>query len=139
MEFVAFNQDEELSQRRGLFDDAFPENKGSSAASIEHYQWKFHRAPFTPPSYEYVAIDDDKMLGYYAAVPYPYQIGDRRIFAGMVCDVMTHSQARGKGVFADRQVFASRDARHQPELSHRLSDPPGCNGWPPKGRLAGGL
>ena len=30
------------------------------------------------------------MLGYYAAIPYPYRIGDRRMLAGMVCDVMTH-------------------------------------------------
>ncbi len=51
------------------------------------------------------------MLGYYAAVPYPYQIGDRRIFAGMVCDVMTHSQARGKGVFTELGRFSLAEMR----------------------------
>ncbi len=46
------------------------------------------------------------MLGYYAAIPYPYQIGERRMVAGMVCDVMTHSEARGRGVFTELGRFA---------------------------------
>ncbi len=51
------------------------------------------------------------MLGYYAAIPYPYWLADRKVFAGMVCDVMTHSQARGKGIFTDLGRFALAETR----------------------------
>lgn len=106
MEFARFEQAEGLTQQRELFDDAFPENKGASAASVEHYLWKFHGGPFDPTSYEYEATENGKMLGYYAAIPYPYQLGERKVFGGMVCDVMTHSQARGRGVFTDLGRFS---------------------------------
>jgi hypothetical protein len=106
MEFAEFHQAEELSEQRELFDDAFPEHKGLSAASIDHYRWKFHQAPVTPHSYEYAAKDGGRMLGYYAAIPYRYQVGDRRLLVGMVCDVMTHSRARGRGVFTELGRFA---------------------------------
>jgi len=46
------------------------------------------------------------MLGYYAAIPYPYKIDDRKMRAAMVCDVMTHSDARGRGLFTDLGRFA---------------------------------
>lgn len=106
MEFAEFDQAKGLSQQRELFEDAFPEHKGTISASVEHYQWKFHSSGSVPPSYEYSAAEGDKTLGYYAAIPYPYQIGDRRMIAGMVCDVMTHSEARGKGLFTELGRFA---------------------------------
>ena len=53
-----------------------------------------------------MAIEDGRILGYYAAIPYPYQIGGRRLLVGMVCDVMTHSDARGRGVFTELGRFA---------------------------------
>ncbi|MCU1488988.1 MAG: hypothetical protein JWM85_393 [Acidimicrobiaceae bacterium] len=106
MEFAHFDHRERLSQRQELFEDAFPENKGTALASVEHYLWKFHHAPAAPPSYEYEATEDGKMLGYYAAIPYPYQLGDRNVRGGMVCDVMTSSQARGKGVFTELGRYA---------------------------------
>jgi hypothetical protein len=99
LEFGEFSRETGLEDRRELFNDAFPEHGGSGAASLDHYDWKFHQAPATPPSYEYEARDGGRLLGYYAAIPYPYEIGGRPMTVGMVCDVMTSSAARGMGVF----------------------------------------
>jgi GNAT superfamily N-acetyltransferase len=106
IEFAEFNSTEGLSQQRELFVGAFPEHLGTPATSPEHYHWKFHGAPFSPPSYEYSASEGGRMLGYYAAIPYLYQIGEHRMVVGMVCDVMTHPDARGKGVFTELGKFA---------------------------------
>ena len=106
IEFAEFEYQEELSKQRALFENAFPEHQSEPAASVDHYQWKFHGSPLSPRSYEYTAIEGNRMVGYYAALPYPYQIGDRRMLAGMVCDVMTHSEARGRGVFTELGRFA---------------------------------
>lgn len=99
VEFAEFRQQTGLEDRRELFDDAFPEHGGEGAASLEHYAWKFHSAPSQPTSYEFEAREDGRLLGYYAAIPYRYSIGGRPMSVGMVCDVMTSSQARGKGIF----------------------------------------
>jgi GNAT superfamily N-acetyltransferase len=109
IEFLRFASGERLSDQRELFDDAFPEHRGLSSASSEHYRWKFHGSPFVPQSYEYAADEDGKMLGYYGAIPYPYEIGGRTVLAGMVCDVMTHSQARGRGVFTQLGRYALKE------------------------------
>jgi hypothetical protein len=99
LEFDEFSQETGLDDRRELFNDAFPEHGGSGPASLDHYDWKFHRSPATPSSYEYEAREGGQLLGYYAAIPYAYEIGGRAMRVGMVCDVMTSSAARGKGVF----------------------------------------
>lgn len=88
-----------LDARQELFLNAFPEQQGKSGASNEHYHWKFRHFPSSPPSYEYVAYNESKMVGYYAALPFPYKVGKKNRLAGMVCDVMTHSEARGQGIF----------------------------------------
>jgi GNAT superfamily N-acetyltransferase len=106
IEFAEFEHQRGLPQQRELFENAFPENSGGSAASVEHYQWKFHGFPASPSSYEYEAAEDGRMLGYYAAIPYGYEVGGRRLRAGMVCDVMTHSDARGRGVFTELGRFS---------------------------------
>jgi hypothetical protein len=111
MEFATFDQAKGLTQQRELFDNAFPENRGSSIASAEHYRWKFHGAPSQPPSFEYEASENGTMLGYYAAIPYPYQLGKRRLVAGMACDVMTHSKARGRGMFTELGRFSVAEMR----------------------------
>jgi hypothetical protein len=106
IEFGEFDVDRYLAQQRDLFEDAFPEHVGNAPASVEHYRWKFHSFPFSPQAYEYMAVEDDRMLGYYAAIPYPYVIAGRPTRVGMVCDVMTHSNARGRGVFTGLGRFA---------------------------------
>lgn len=106
---MEYTHDVELPQQRELFDDAFPANKGTMAGSIAHFQWKFRQSPFSPTSYAYVATEDNQMLGYYAAIPYRYRIGDRDVSVGMVCDVMTHSHARRRGVFTNLGKFAIQE------------------------------
>jgi hypothetical protein len=105
IQFGEFDHSKDLSLQRELFENAFPEHKGKSPGSVAHYLWKFQGFPLTPPSYEYVATEGRRMLGYYAAIPYPYEIGNQRVTAGMVCDVMTHSEARGRGVFTKLGAF----------------------------------
>ena len=106
IEFAEFRAGDRLPRQRELFENAFPEHLGTQTASVEHYQWKFHGLPWHPQSYEYEAAEDGQMLGYYAALPYRYEIAGCAMIAGMVCDVMTHSQARGRGVFTELGRFA---------------------------------
>lgn len=97
--FKPFDEAREFAPQRELFVDAFPEQKGQVVESRAHYLWKFHSFPHAPAAYEYSAYLGDKMVGYYAAIPFQYGIGAAQRTAGMVCDVMTHTQARGQGVF----------------------------------------
>ncbi len=99
--FRAFEPNLELEKQRELFHDCFPETIGTSVASPEHYRWKFHSIPKKPSSFEFSAWDSSNgnILGYYAALPFNYHIHGEAFLCGMVCDVMTHSRARGKGVF----------------------------------------
>ena len=106
IDFAEFDAERYLTQQRELFEDAFPEHVGNTATSMGHYRWKFHSFPSCPPSYEYMAVEDERLLGYYAAIPYPYVIAGQPARVGMVCDVMTHSSARGKGVFTGLGRFA---------------------------------
>jgi hypothetical protein len=106
LEFGEFREETGLGQQRELFNDAFPEHGGAGAASVEHYRWKFHGAPGEPPSYEYEAREADELLGYYAAIPYPYSIAGRPMTVGMVCDVMTSSAARGRGIFTKLGTYS---------------------------------
>lgn len=101
LNFRLFDSTRELSQQRELFQDCFPETQGTSAESVEHYRWKFHSIQNTPSSYEFSAWDSstETILGYYAALPFRYQMDGELFSCGMVCDVMTHSRARGKGIF----------------------------------------
>jgi GNAT superfamily N-acetyltransferase len=75
-------------------------------ASQENYRWKFHGFPSVPPSYEYMATEDGKMIGYYAAIPFSYAVAGEEMRVGMACDVMTHSSARGKGIFTKLGRYA---------------------------------
>lgn len=98
--FRPFAPNTELAQQRDLFQDCFPETRGTPVQSVEHYRWKFHSIQTTPSSYEFSAWDSGgNILGYYAALPFHYFIHGERFVCGMVCDVMTHSRARGKGIF----------------------------------------
>lgn len=90
-----FNADIELEQQRNLFADCFPETIGTSVIETSHYNWKFH----TTNTFEYSAYIGDEIVGYYAAIPYQYKIGAQKHSVGMVCDVMTSSKYRGKGIF----------------------------------------
>jgi Acetyltransferase (GNAT) domain len=82
-----------------LFQDCFPETAGTSLESPEHYRWKYGPEGKDAPAFEFAAYEDERLLGYYAALPFAYLVEGKPRLAAMVCDVMTHSAARGRGIF----------------------------------------
>jgi hypothetical protein len=90
-----------------LFADAFPENRGTSLATPEHYRWKYRSPELGAPALEFGAYAEGRLVGYYAALPYPYSIGGQPLQVAMVCDVMTHTTARGKGIFTAQGQYAA--------------------------------
>lgn len=113
LKFDSFDNAESLPEQRELFCDCFPEASGSSVESTAHYRWKFHSIGNEPTSYEYAVWQSNprKLLGYYAALPFRYSVGGSIFSCGMVCDVMTHSAARGKGIFTKIGQYATDDLR----------------------------
>ncbi len=108
LSFGPFDYRSSFAERRELFIDAFPEHTDDSVSSEEHYMWKFHSFPAETASYEYGCWDESgRLVGYYAAVPYPYVINGETMTCGMVCDVMTHSSMRGRGVFTKLGRYAT--------------------------------
>ena len=105
----AFDCSKDLEEQRRLFVDCFPECTGMPITTQEYYYWKFHSFPTDGrKSYEYIAVtDEDEIVGYYACVPYRYQIDGREYSAGMVCDVMTSSKYRGVGIFTKLGRFST--------------------------------
>jgi hypothetical protein len=94
-----FDFNRNLGQQRELFKDCFPETGGDPIQQSSHYMWKFHSFPNVPMSWEFASYFEEDMVGYYAALPYRYKIGEKITGVGMVCDVMTSSHYRGKGIF----------------------------------------
>lgn len=111
--FRPFDSESNLTEQRSLFRNSFPEGVGTSAETPEHYYWKFHSFPGKIKSFEYGAWsrETNTLVGYYAALPYRYRIGDQTVACGMVCDVMTHSSARGQGVFTRLGKYATDDLK----------------------------
>jgi GNAT superfamily N-acetyltransferase len=106
LSFRTFNHNNELDDQRHLFKECFPELIGTAVVSKEYYFWKFHSFPGSITSYEYAACQNDKIIGYYAALPYKYFIKGQIMAAGMVCDVMTSPSLRGKGIFTKLGQYA---------------------------------
>ena len=109
LSFAHFKAKENLSQQRDLFKDCFPETNGDVIQEEIHYRWKFHSFPHFVPSYEYACYSASEMVGYYAAIPYRYKIGKKVTLVGMVCDVMTSSKQRGKGIFTKMGTYATNE------------------------------
>lgn len=109
IECGTFSREQDLPQRPALFDDCFPETRGTPVAGAAHYDWKFHGRAESPPSWEYSATEGKRLVGYYAAIPYRYLLSGKPALCGMVCDVMTHSSMRGRGVFTRLGKFATAE------------------------------
>lgn len=94
-------QQADLDTRRALFRVSFPESVGTAVERTAHYLWKFRSFPAVDhaASYEYVGDEHGRVVAYYAALPYRYTFDGRAVTAGMVCDVMTHPDRRGRGLF----------------------------------------
>lgn len=104
--FSEFDWPSDLKEQRSLFRACFPENLGLPPETEAFYHRKFHALPGPPASYEYLARDDQGAAGYYAALPFPYVIGDQVLRGGMVCDVMTAPRLRGRGVFTKLGAYS---------------------------------
>lgn len=119
--FEHFDYHDNLNQQRELFKDCFPETNGEVTQLESYYMWKFHSFPNEVKSWEYASYMGTEMVGYYAAIPYRYKIGEKITSVGMVCDVMTSSKQRGKGIFTKMGSYSTN------ELS---SDIPFTMGYP---------
>lgn len=110
-----FNYPEDLTEQRKLFVECFPETLGTPVVTEEHYKWKFKSFPAKAKetSYEYVARLDGEIIGYYAAIPYEYNIQGKTYTIGMVCDVMTGIKARGKGVFTKLGIYSTEQLKKE--------------------------
>jgi uncharacterized protein Veg len=113
LQFEKFKYPEGLKEQRKLFIECFPENIGTPVETVKHYDWKFKSFPSEKPAYEYIAKIDNEMVGYYAAIPYPYCINNKEVKAAMVCDVMTGIKARGKGVFTKLGVYSTDEFKKE--------------------------
>lgn len=122
LNFRRFDSQESLTEQRTLFTACFPESQQNGSASEEHYRWKFHDLPHQPAAYEYAAWHQDKLVAYYAALPFRYKINDTVMTCAMVCDVMTSATMRGQGVFAKLGAYAT-DALKDESLDF-------CSGYP---------
>ena len=117
LSFSHFDYNENLDQQRELFKDCFPETTGDTIQTEEHYLWKFHSFPAEHKSWEYISHIEDDLVGYYAAIPYKYKIGDKETSVAMVCDVMTSSKHRGKGIFTKMGDYSTRELAHDVPFS----------------------
>lgn len=102
-----FIADADWNSYRELFKLSFPETLGTAVDSEQHYRWKFEQFPDSHRSYQYVGEEGGRVVGYYAALPYAYQIDGVRHRCAMVCDVMTHPEYRGRGIFTQIGRFAT--------------------------------
>lgn len=109
LSFSPFDYKANLPQQRDLFKDCFPETNGEVIQEDIHYMWKFHSFPNSVPSWEYACYANFEMVGYYAALPYRYKIGEKFTEVGMVCDVMTSSKLRGKGIFTKMGTYSTNE------------------------------
>ena len=113
LRFEHFDYTCNLVQQRNLFKNCFPETDGDSIQGIEHYMWKFHSFPCLVDSWEYTSYLEKEMVGYYAAIPYRYKIGKKITNVGMVCDVMTSPNHRGKGIFTKMGKYSTGELASQ--------------------------
>lgn len=104
-----FNAEKELPAQRELFKECFPECIGTTTISENHYNWKFHSKLGGLKSNEFIASDENDIIGYYAAIPYQYNYNGEVLNAAMVCDVMTGVKARGKGVFTKLGIYSTNE------------------------------
>ncbi len=105
LQYKAFDRAADLEQQRELFALCFPESLAAKTNTREHYSWKF--CSTEQISHEYIVTSNDKMMGYYAAISYPYSMAGEKQNIAMVCDVMTHPDARGKGLFTKLGAYAT--------------------------------
>ena len=113
IQYRSFNKNNDYQEQRKLFELSFPESIGTQTSNDNHYKWKFESFPHEVTSYQYVASEPNELVGYYAALPYKYQIAGKQYICGMVCDVMTHPDRRGKGIFTKIGHFSTNEMKNE--------------------------
>lgn len=106
LEYEVFNVDANFQKQRELFTLCFPESINAGTNKGAHYQWKFQSKQCV--SSQYTVSESEKLLGYYAAINFPYIINGEKHSVAMVCDVMTHPDARGRGLFTKLGAYATQ-------------------------------
>lgn len=113
LEFQKFDYNVSLDRQQKLFAECFPEVFDDAHTSISYstdkYKWLFQSYPAATKSYEYAAMIKDDLVGYYAALPFVYKIGNRTYSSGMVCGVMTSPKQRKAGIFTKLGNFAAEE------------------------------
>lgn len=107
VEYVTLAPGAAVSDYLSLFADCFPETLGTSLCTAPHYHWKYGPAGKNAPLLEYGGYEDGRIIGYYAALPFHYSLGGSSVLGSLVCDVMTHSSMRGRGIFTSMGRFAT--------------------------------
>lgn len=105
--YRSFARSGDYASQRKLFALSFPETLGTPVNTDAHYAWKFESFPGPVSAYEYVASEPEELTGYYAAIPYEYSVDGKVLRCGMVCDVMTHPERRGQGIFTKLGRYAT--------------------------------
>ena len=112
LEFRELNLAASAASYRHLFSDAFPEKVGSSIATEAHYRWKFFHQPGPVRPCAFGAYAEEALAGFYGSIPLGYRIGGEAITAALICDVMTMSHMRGRGVFTRLGQYALDQMQH---------------------------
>lgn len=126
IKFKKFNYHAQIEQQQELFNDCFPEvinyDKEGLQTGVNNYLWQYQSFPKTPSSREYIAMDDEKIVAYYAALPFRYNIGNKEVETGMVCGVMTSPNYRKIGLFYKLGNYASEQQKKE-NVSFNLTFP----------------
>ena len=105
LKFYELQSNSDLRKRQEHFIECFPETKDSTAGSLEHFHWKFRS---TRQAWNYLASNGEDIIGGYSAILFHYRLNrETDLTSGMVCDVMTGVNARGKGVFTKLGAFST--------------------------------
>lgn len=113
IEYRALVKPRDYDRQRKLFRMSFPDTIGTPAETDAHFAWKFESYPASTPAYQYVAAESSDLVGYYAAIPFTYSINGTATTCGMVCDVMTHPERRGKGIFTHIGHYATDEMKRE--------------------------
>ena len=103
IKYKKFDYRAQIEQQQELFRECFPEvvndDKDGAQIGVNNYMWQYQSFPKAPASREYVAMDGENIVAYYAALPFRYNIGSEEVETGMVCGVMTSPHYRKMGLF----------------------------------------
>lgn len=70
-----------------------------SEMALAHWTWKFAKGPFGKSMIK-LMFDDEKLIGFYAAMPMNVQVQEKLIKAAISVNTMTHPDYWGHGIFA---------------------------------------